>query len=278
MKKDNDEKILKSSLSTLLKRFSNTDIISGLEKEYVSSTPGSIHLSSIDDNSALKKARVNEQRLDLVVSQIQEKGFTSPLLVVEKEGRYEVLYPRITYIAARKLQLDSIPCTVINIAEEDMLVFLATRLQEDKNSNIVEISLILNRLQKKYHFTQEEISLMMNQSRSQITNIIRLIRMPDFVLKDISNNKLSFGHARALSTLSIPQITEIVPHIYESNLSVREVERMVYAIKKSPKLKKEEEKIAEKYGCQVSISPKTISLSFDCEEKRSKFIAKLTRK
>ncbi|MFA6675736.1 MAG: ParB/RepB/Spo0J family partition protein [Bacilli bacterium] len=278
MKKDNNDKILRSSLSTLLKRFSNTDIISSLEKEYSSSAPGSIRLSLIDDNHVLKKARINEQKLNLVINQLKEKGFTSPLLVVEKNNRYEVIYPRIYYVAARKLNIENIPCTLINIAEEDTLVFLAKRLEEDKNSNIVEMSLILNRLQKKYHFTQADIAGMMQQSRSQITNIMRLIKMPDFVLKDISNDKLSFGHARAISTLSEKDIEIIIPQIYEKKLSVREIERLVYGLKKNSYLLNEEKEIKAQYSCEVSITPKTISLSFKSEEEREKFIATLTRK
>lgn len=274
MKKDHNEKILRSSLSTLLKRFSNTDIIASLEKEHTNSS-GVINLALLDDNSVLKKARINEQRLDLAICQIKEKGFTSPILVLQKDDRYEVLYPRIYYIAAKKKKLESIPCTIIHMEEEDILVFLATRLQEDKNSNIVEMSLVLNRLQKKYHFTQAEIGAMMKQSRSQTTNIMRLIKMPDYVLKDISNEKLSFGHARAISTLSEEEISRILPLIYEENMSVREVERLVYSLKKSPLLKDEEHLLGQKFHCSASVSPKTISLSFDSEEEREKFVNSL---
>jgi len=276
MKKDSGEKILRSSLSTLMKRFSATDIISSLEKEYFSSEPGYFHLSQIDDNQILKKARINEQKLDNIINQIKEKGFASPLLIIKKGERYEILYPRIYYIAARKLNIENVPCTLINIAEEDMLVFLAKRLEEDKNSNIVEMSLVLNRLQKRYHFTQSEIAEMMQQSRSQITNIMRLIKMPDFVLRDISNNNLSFGHARALSTLPVEEIRQIVPLIFLNNLSVREVERLVYGLKKTPHLLAQENTIKEKYGCQISISPKTISFSFESEEERERFVNSLS--
>ncbi|HKM10003.1 MAG: ParB/RepB/Spo0J family partition protein [Bacilli bacterium] len=276
MKKDNSSKILRSSLSTLMKRFSSTDIISSLEKEYSSSTPGYIRVGLIDDNPILKKARINEQQLEIIINQVKEKGIASPLLVIGREDRYEILYPRIYYIAALKLKLETIPCSIVKIEEEDMLVFLAKRLEEDKNSNIVEMSLILNRLQKRYHFTQSEIAEMMQQSRSQITNITRLIKMPDFVLRDISNNILSFGHARALSTLSIENIKKTLPIIYRDKLSVREVERLVYSMKKSPSLLEEERKIKALLNCQASISPKTISLRFETEEEREKFINSLT--
>ena len=64
MKKDNKENtILRSSLSTLLKRFSKTDVVGNIEKEYSQSIAGQIKLSLIDDNHVIKKARVNEQQI-----------------------------------------------------------------------------------------------------------------------------------------------------------------------------------------------------------------------
>ena len=64
MKKDNSDKILKQSLSTLLKRFSSTDVVSEIKKEYAPSVPHNIPLDSIKDSSFLRKARINEHKLN----------------------------------------------------------------------------------------------------------------------------------------------------------------------------------------------------------------------
>ena len=276
MKDDNNEKLLRSSLSTLLKRFSNTDLISSLDKQYNSSTPGYIHISQIDDNHVLKKARINEHRLEEVMAKMSEKGVDTPLFIIANEDRYEVVYPRIVYIAAKKMNWDCLPCTVIDINEEDLLVFLATRLRDTKGSNIIELSLILNHLQKKYKYRQKEIASLMNQSRSQITNIMRLMKMPSWVLKDIANEKLSFGHARAISTLDNDEIEKMVNRIYEENLSVREVEKIIH------KMKNEDEEdfstmFNEKYHVQARILKKQIILKFESEEKKEEFIKQLEK-
>ena len=270
------DKILKSSLSTLLKRFSNTDLISSLDDEF-SSSSGKINISLVDDNSVLKKARINENKLDKTISLIKEKGITSPILVVSKKDRYEVLYPRIVYIAARKLGYEFIPCSVIDIEEEDSLVFLASQIRDSKGGNIVELSLLLNKLQKKYKYKQYEIAEMMEQSRSQITNIMRLIKMPEWILTDVSNDKLSFGHARALQTLSETELEEIVPLIYLNDLSVREVEKLIYAKRNSNKINNQEERINRKYNCRTSLNPRSINLSFENEEDYQKFIKKILK-
>ena len=270
--KDNKEKILRSSLSTLLKRFSDTDLISTLDKQYNSTTPGYIHIYQIDDNHVLKKARINDDRLSDIMTHISEKGVDTPLFIMRNgDDRFEVLYPRIVYMAAKKLKWDCLPCTVIDINEEDMLVFLATRLRDTKGSNIVELSLILNRLQKKYKYRQKEIAEMMKQSRSQITNIMRLIKMPEWILRDIADEKLSFGHARAISTLDEEEMSNFVRMVYEENLSVRELEERVR------KHKKHETKDSKKKSYNYVVKKKEIIIKFDCEEEKEEFIKTLNK-
>ena len=109
MKKDNKEgTILRSSLSTLLKRFSKTDVVSNIEKEYAQSIAGQVRLSLIYDNHVLKKARINEQLINSIMQTIQEKGLSSPLLVMPVEDHYEIVIPRATYIALKKLNYEMV--------------------------------------------------------------------------------------------------------------------------------------------------------------------------
>ena len=270
MKKD-DNKILKASLSTLLHRFSGTDIVSGLEQQY-QIAPTQVSLNAIRDNGVISKARISEEQLKAVMKTVSEKGISSPLFIFRTKDAYEILYPRIVYIAAKKLKLDYVPCALIVIPEDEMLVFLAYTLMNSKRSNIIELSLVLNRLQKKFHYKQVEIAMMMEQSRSQITNIMRLIKLPDYVCNDISNNKLSFGHARALVKVKEEEIPELLELIYRDNLSVRQLEKLLYERSHNITLGNKENKISKKYGCDATISHNRISLTFDKEEDLEKFI------
>ena len=271
---NNNEKILKSSLSTLLKRFSSTDVITTLDKEY-SSSSGKVPISLVDDNKILKKARINEKKLETTMATISEKGIASPVLVTQKDNRYEVIYPRIVYIAALKLKFDTLPVTVLNLEEEETLVFLASQIRDSKGSNIVELSLLLNALQKKYKYRQVEIASMMGQSRSQITNIMRLIKMPEWVLRDISNDKLSFGHARVLSGMPEDKLKEVVSTIYENNLSVRQLEALFIADEHKDLYETLEKKIDKKYKCKTTVKSKRVILDFESENDIEKFLKKI---
>lgn len=276
MKKDNKEgSILRSSLSTLLKRFSKTDVVGNIEKEYSQSIAGQVRLSLIEDNHVLKKARINEEQINDLMQNIQEKGLSSPLLVRPIEDKYEIVIPRATYIALRKLNYEMVPIALLTIEEEEMLMLLASHLRDTKNSSIVEMSLVLNRLVKKYKYSQKEIASLMHLSRSQVTNIIRLNKMPQWVLDDISNNKLSSGHARAISTLSEKEMIEVTNKIYEKGLSVRQTEKLVYEMKNHINYAKEESLINRKYNCQTNILRKRITLTFKSERAKKKFLEKL---
>ena len=271
--KDNKEgSILRSSLSTLLKRFSKTDVVGNIEKEYSQSIAGQVRLSLIDDNHVLKKARINEQQINEIMQSIQEKGLSSPLLVRPIDDRYEIVIPRATYIAVRKLNYEMVPIALLNIEEEEMLMLLASHLRDVKNSSIVEMSLVLNRLVKKYKYSQKEIASLMHLSRSQITNIIRLNKMPQWVLDDIANNKLTSGHARAISTLKEEEMIVVTKKIYESGLSVRQTEKLIYEMKNHIDYSKEEKIINKKYKCQTNILRKRITLTFDSEKAKKKFL------
>ena len=273
MKKD--ESILRSSLSTLLKRFSNTDVISNIEKEYSHSVAGQVKLSLIDDNHILKKAHINEKQINDLMESIKEKGITSPFLVIANNDRYEIVISRSTYIAARKLHLDSVPIALLNIEEEEMLMFLASHLRDTKNSSIIEMSLVLNHLVKKYKYSQKEIASLMHLSRSQITNIIRLNKMPEWVLIDMANTKLSPGHVRAISTLKEEEMRIIVDKIYNENLSVREVEKFVYEMKNDIDYEKVEKSLNRKLKCKSNVTHKRVVLVFDSEKAQSKFLEKI---
>lgn len=276
MKKTNEDKILRSSLSTLLKRFSNTtDIVGHIEKEYSESVKGQVKLSLIDDNHVLKKARINEIRLNKMIASLSKKGFTSPIFVVSSNERYEVVYPRIVYIAAKKLDLEYVPITVLNVDELEMLLTLASILRESKNKNIIEMSYIFHRLQKKYNYTQKEIAEMMNMSRSAVTNIIRLHKIPNSILKDLSNDLISFGHVRAISTLNEDEMIFYEKQILEQKLSVRDIEQIVYEKKQNISLKNIEEEISKKNKCHTKILKKKIVLTFESENELETFIDKL---
>ena len=275
MKKD---KILKSSLSTLLKRFSSTDIISSLSPETCVSTPSLIPTNLIKDNSILKRARISEKSLSKACQDINENGIKIPLYVINKGDYYEAVYPRVLYKAARKNKIEAIPSILIEVEDDNLLLFLASRLLKEKESNIVEMSLIFNKIKKSLKYSQKEIAQATSLSRPQVTNIMRLIKMPDYILDAVIDGEISFGHVRAISTLNEEEMKEILDRIFNEHLSVHEVEKIVYQMKHHVNFSKNEKDISDKFKCEVNSTSKKVTLSFDTVEEKEKFIDYLLKR
>ena len=123
MKKD---KTMDNNLANRLKRFANPDAINSFSngKDPIKK----MSLSKINDNQYLHRAKVNKELLDNAVNSIKEHGITSPLLIRKTNSQFEVVYPRLTYLAAKKLKIDSLPCAQVKIDDEELLFFLASKL------------------------------------------------------------------------------------------------------------------------------------------------------
>ena len=275
MKKD---KILKSSLSTLLKRFSNTDIISDLSKEYSLNASNVVPLDRLKDNHILENVIVSESSINKSILILKERRRLSSLFVKKNENDFEVIYPRSLYKAAKRIGLENINAFILDIDDENMLFFLANRLLEDKDANIIEMAVVFNKIKEDYHYTQKEIASAINLSRSQVTNIVRLIKMPNDILNDMADGKLSFGHVRAISTLSDKEKHDVVEAIYKDDLSVHEVEKIVFNLKHHINKNKYEDKVSNKFKCKVSSSTKQVTLSFDSEKDKLEFLRKISHK
>lgn len=271
MKKDKE---IDNSLANRLKRFANPDAINSFSngKDPIKK----MSLSKINDNQYLHRAKVNKELLDNAVNSIKEHGIASPLLIRKTNSQFEVVYPRLTYLAAKKLKIDSLPCVQIKIDDEELLFFLASKLLQQKDSSVVEMSYVLNEIKDQLDYTQKEIADALGLSRSQITNIMRLINMPESILNDVGEGRLSFGHVRAISALKINDMVKMVDRIYDENLSVHEIERIVYEKKHRVSYSKEQKRLEKKYKCDVINNPKRVTFVFESDEDKEKFIKKIS--
>lgn len=274
----NKEKIVNISFSKLLKRFSNTDVIANMEKEYSHSKPFFINPKLIDDNIYLKKVKLNESLICESLSSIKEKGLNTPLLIRHKKDYYEIVLGRRRLIAAKKFNLELVPCLILDVDDEEMLLMLAADIRDSNNSNMAELSIVCNKLVNDYGYSQKDIAKLLHQSRSQVTNIIRLLNLPEEVLNDLSKRKLSFGHAKALLTLPDELIHDIVKDIYEHHLSVRQVEMRVYEIKNKSDNKKIAQDLHDYLKCDVKMSVKSLKFTFQNEKEKEQFINFILKK
>lgn len=165
-----------------------------------------------------------------------------------------------------------------------MEIALIENIQRE-DLNAIEEAEAFEKIINTSGITQEEAAKKFGKSRSYITNLLGLLRLPEKVKEYVKENKISMGHARVLSKMSDPdQINEIADRIIEESLSVRDVERLssnpevakVNKIKKTTtynaKFSIYENVMREKIGTKVKINEKKIEIPYDSENDLDRII------
>lgn len=266
----------KNQLSKLVNRFSKSYVIEEMEKNLRQAKSTELLVTNIDDNAVIKSAIIPNDTLKSIADSINKNGLTNPLIVRPKKNYYEIVFGRKRLIAMKKYKIYKAPARVINVSDEEMLFMLLADNREQRDANIIETALVLKELSEKYNYNQTTLAELAHQSRSQITNILRLLTLPKWIIDDISIGKLSYGHAKAIASLPDSSIEELVNKIYEEKLSVREIESL--AKKKHAKGNQDTSLILlRKFKCEVDNKDKTLVINFTNNKEKEKFLKDITK-
>ena len=277
----NKKTVLKNSLNELVKKFSENDVIARMEKEYQSQRWNNVSLSLIDDNYFVKKVQFSPDSINRISDGIIERGLYNPLIVRPCGSHYELILGRRRYFGAKKAGLHEVPCVIVDAKDEETLLMLLADNRDQREANVVEMAILYNILSKQFNYNASTLASLSHTSRSQVINILRLLRLPENILLEVSSGNLSYGHARAILSLNNEEMLKIVKRIHEENLSVRDTENIVRQINtnyQSPILDLSLE-IKDKVGAKnVLIKSHSIILDFNDEEEKNKFIDDLLKK
>lgn len=233
MIEEKKQPIIKKSLKELIEIFSKDDVIFNIEKNYHKENIKYLSCDEIIDNKFIKTARIDKETIETIEKSIITNGLYNPLIVRESKtlGKYEVIIGRKRRIASKKLNKQEIPVVVKNYTDEEVLLILLCDSRENKNFNPIELALIIEKLNKSFHYKKKDIAEILHESTSQISNYVALLKMPKEIIYEVSTNKLSFGHARAIARLNEKEMKTVLKKIYQYNLSVRDTEDLVYNMK-----------------------------------------------
>ncbi len=167
-----------------------------------------------------------EESLNDLADSIKQYGVLQPLLVredPENPDNYEIIAGERRWRAAQKAQLHDVPVVVLSINElEAFKIALIENLQREDLDPIDE-ALGYKKLLENYGQTQDGLAKAVGKSRPHITNMVRLLSLPDIVQAHLSAGDLSMGHARALITAQDPE--GLANQIISKGLSVRQTEK-----------------------------------------------------
>ncbi len=200
-------------------------------------------ISRIFPNKHQPRSYFNENDLEDLANSIREKGVIQPLIVTlnTKEDRYELIAGERRLRASKIAGLSHVPVVVINVDDENSLLELALIENIQRTDlNPIEEAEAYRKLIEKFGYTQEETAQRVGKQRSTVTNILRLLKLPDLIQKDISLGLITEGHARVLIRLLAEpaKIQEARDQIVKNGLSVRETEKFIKKISINKKVVK----------------------------------------
>jgi len=246
-----------------------------------------LNLSEIIPNKYQPRKNFDEDNLEDLSNSIKERGVIQPIIVRRSnsdENKYEIIAGERRWLAARKAGLHDIPVVVTEADDLKSLEFAIVENVQRHDLNPLEEAQGYKRLIDEFSYDQEKVSKFIGKSRSYITNSLRLLTLPNSVLKYIEEKKISAGHAKILVGLDNAEF--IANKIIEKKLSVRQSENFVKIFKKKkgsfsssidPNLQSLERSLSDKIGLTVSIKNNkrnkgTITFSYHDIEQLNKII------
>ena len=190
-------------------------------------------IEKIVPNKHQPRTAFNDREIQELSDSIKENGVIQPLIVAHstnQPGFLELIAGERRLRASKLANLSTVPVVVVDVEDEHSLLEMALIENIQRTDlNPLEEAEAYNKLIEKFGYTQEETARRVGKNRSTITNMLRLLHLPQFVKTDIIEGTLSEGHGRALLKLIDDplKIREIRDIIINKNLSVRQTEQMV---------------------------------------------------
>ena len=190
-------------------------------------------LENIITNPKQPRTHFNEEALKELSNSIQELGIIQPITVRKvNKNNYQLISGERRYRASKMAGIKSIP-SYIRVANDNELLELAlVENIQRKDLDPIEIGLSYKRLIDEINLTQDQLSNRVGKKRSTITNYIRLLKLDPIIQTGIRDKFISMGHGRALVNVeNNKEQIELYKKIVKKSLSVREVEKLVQALK-----------------------------------------------
>lgn len=174
------------------------------------------------------RKHIAQEALEELANSIRSQGVIQPIVVRPIENHlYEIIAGERRWRAAQLAGLTYIPAIIRDIDDEAaMLMALIENIQR-RDLNVVEEANALNRLMNEFNLTHQEVADAVGKSRTNVTNILRLLNLNPSVRGLLEQGQLEMGHARALLTLNEERQSHAANVIITRKLSVRETEELV---------------------------------------------------
>lgn len=208
----------------------NLDFDSVEQKIYESATNEEIvelNLSELRPNPYQPRKVFDEEALNELADSIREHGVFQPIIVKKSIKGYDIIAGERRFRASKLAGLEKIPAIIRDFTDEQMMEIALLENLQRENLNVIEEAIAYKSMIDHLNLTQDELSKRVGKSRSHVTNILGLLRLPGEVQQMVSDGRITMGHARALSKLeSNEEIIKLANRIVDDNLVVRDIENI----------------------------------------------------
>lgn len=195
-----------------------------------------LKINEVEPNPNQARKIFDEESIEELANSIKEYGVIQPIIVTKKENYYEIIAGERRWRASKKAGLEEIP---VIIREDDerrnQEISLIENIQRE-DLNPIEKARGIRQLMDEYELTQQRVAEILGKSRSSIANTVRILNLDERVLNLALEGKLTEGHCKSLMSVEDPEKQyQMALYIIESGDSVRDAERKMRNIKKTPK-------------------------------------------
>jgi ParB family chromosome partitioning protein len=226
-----------------------------------------IPTANITANPRQPRSQFSTEELNELAISIREHGVIQPVIVTQSEsaGEYTLIAGERRLIAARLVELDTVPAIIREASDQDLVELALVENVQREDLGPLEAAEAFRQLSEDFELSHEEIASRVGKSRVTITNTLRLLKLPADVKESLVAGDISEGHARVLLSLPNPQAqSAVLQTILKNQLTVRQTEDLVRKLggKKSPKrntpvanpeIKALEERLRQHLGTRVTL-------------------------
>jgi len=204
-----------------------------------------LRISEVEPRSDQPRKTFEHESLEQLADSIGQFGVLQPIIVRESQllqGSYEIIAGERRWRAAKMAGLSEIPAVILDGDDLKAAQIAVIENVQREDLNPLEEALAYSTLIDRFQLTQDQVAKRVGKSRSTVTNMLRLLDLPDEVLELLRRGDLTTGHARALLGLNNPdQMLPLAEKIVEKELSVRDVERTIRLMNYEPEAVQDEE-------------------------------------
>ena len=199
--------------------------------EPLSTGVAEIPIDLIVPNPLQPRTVFEPEKLAELAQSIRANGIIQPLVVQKIGDRYQLVAGERRWRAARMAELDTVPAVVREFATDKLLEIALIENIQREDLNPIEVAQALDRLCRELKLSHEEIAQRTGKDRTSVTNLLRLLRLPEKVQLLVAERKLAMGHARAIVGLPTEDLQVFAADkAAQQQMSVRQVERYVQSL------------------------------------------------